>query len=131
LRKTFAQPLRVPLVQEGAHLHREVACGRIRTGQQFDAHGSDAHGHQVKRLRRVQRKINDPIFDKRAAVGDAHVHRAAIRQVRHAHNGVKGQCAMRRGQLVHVVGFPVCRAASVKRDSVPRGQALFGIASRF
>ncbi len=38
---------------------------------------------------------------------------------------------MRRGQLVHVVGFPVCRAASVKRDSVPRGQALFGIASRF
>jgi len=85
--------------------------------------------HHTNRARCGVGKIDHALFYKRSAIGDANFRLHSVVEIRHAHDGVKRQCAVRRCQLVHVVDFAIRGAATVKRQSVPRCEALLEISA--
>ena len=93
-------------------------------GHDVHLHRRGAVGVEAQHLRRPPRDVDDPVAVERPAVVDAQLQRAAILQVGHPHDARHRQRAMRRREVIHVVGFAAGGAASVEAGSVPRAMPL-------
>ena len=73
-------------------------------------------------------EIDDPALDERPTIGDPELDIGTGVAPLHLDHGAKGEGAVRRGHLVHVVDLARCRPAAMVGLAIPRGEALFGLA---
>src|SRR5207302_4357875 len=91
----------------------------------FRSHFGDSGLVHIDFARGGQRKIENPVGDERAAVGNTHQRRVSLLQIGNTYDGTQRQRAMRRRHGVHVVDFAIRSHTVVVRRTVPTGAPGF------
>ena len=99
---------------------------RFRWSDHFQFHARGAGSDHVDFARGGEREIDDASFDERTAIVDAHVDLFSVVEIGDFDPSMKWKCAMRGGELFHVVNFSGGGAAAVIRIAVPTRDAGFG-----
>jgi hypothetical protein len=108
------------------HRHRHGRPRRDLYGRvdHLEAHRHRAGPNHAQHARRGIREVDDATVDERAAIVDANLDGAAVREARHHGARAERQRLMCRRELVLVVDLAVRGALAVEAGSIPGGDAL-------
>src|SRR5579883_3255037 len=93
----------------------------------LDRHGGEAGFLHAEQLRRLLGKVDDAARDIGTAIGDRHLDRAAILQIRHPRLGAERQAAMRGGEASLIEALAAGGEPAIEARPVPGGRADLAI----